>query len=185
MAPRLSTRGARGCARARPEVAGLHPGAWRPVAAWRERTPHPLSSGICSPPGRIVDRLAAQHRQQDDEEPVDEAPDSAAVAVATATQRLVVLTAEEVALCADAAPVIERIAQPVIAVIAHVHAGPRAALASDGRDDALGPERVIVSLRQELRSLGKHRGGDESPTPGKERRISTSRCSPCPGGAPA
>src|SRR3989442_15946003 len=137
----------------------------RSVVTWRERTPHPLSSGICSPPGRIVDRLAAQHRHQDDEEPVDEAPDSAAVAVATATQCLVVLTAEEVALCADAAPVIERIAQTVIAVIAHVHAGPRAALASDGRDAALGPERVIVSLRQELRSLGKHRGGDESPDP--------------------
>ena len=85
------------------------------------------------------------------------------MAVPLATQTIVVSSAMPVALHARARPVIEGVAQPRIAPIAHADADLLPALAGHRGNAAMGAQRLVVSFDQGPGGLGEDRGGDDSP----------------------
>src|SRR4029079_6232382 len=63
------------------------------------------------------------------------------------------------------APVMEGVAQPVIARPPHRDSGGLAASARDRSDACLRAELVVISIGDELTGLSEHRGGDKSSDP--------------------
>jgi hypothetical protein len=96
---------------------------------------------------------------------------------ATSAVPLVEFRAPRVDEDAIVGPVVDGFAEPGIAGVAHRDQAVLAALVGDACSTCLRTQGAVVSRAQGLTGLREHRGGDDPPTPGKERRIVTSRCS--------
>src|SRR5215467_330770 len=83
--------------------------------------------------------------------------------VSLAAQAMVMISTAAVLLHAEACPMIKGIAQALITAVAHDHLPLSFTTLMGNRGGAtVGPQGVIISLRQRLRSLGEHRGGNDA-----------------------
>src|SRR5512144_953710 len=85
------------------------------------------------------------------------------MAVAALAQRVIALPADRIELNGDVGPMVEGIAQPVVAGLAAPHDAAPAAATGDRGGACQGSQKMIVSLVHRLPSLGEQRGeGDPS-----------------------
>ena len=102
-----------------------------------------------------------QHAQH----PVDDGAERPSMGEATGAQRTVVRAAPGIPAHGAARPMVRGVTKSLVAGIPH-HDRPTTATLSRHRGDAKpGARRVVRSVRQRLRSLSEHRGGDASPDP--------------------
>ena len=128
-----------------------------------ERIPHVESSRDGEPAVGVIDRLRFQHRDEYAQEAIDDPAQRPSVTVAPSAELLVVGPTVGIVADSGPSPVVYGVAQPVVTGIAHLDAAVLTALLGHGGDARVGAQGVVVSLRQELRGLGEHRGGDDSP----------------------
>jgi hypothetical protein len=139
------------------------------------RIPHVVSSGNLArgaAASRIVEGLRAEHGDEDGQEPIADAPQGAAMAAAAGAEPGVEGGADEIVLDRRLGPVVEGVAQPRIARVAHRHQAPSATFLGD-RSAADVASRAAKSREASASIVAL----TFLPTPGKDRRMATSRCS--------
>ncbi len=101
---------------------------------------------------------------------------------AALAQRCVVGVRRVVKASARAGPIMQRGAQLRVTGVPHRRdMVPFPTRFGDGGHPRVTAQRVIIALSQRPCGVAEHRGGNLHPTPGSDRRIDTSRCSPgCP-----
>jgi hypothetical protein len=114
---------------------------------------------------RIKDLSAGEQRRENAKQPIRDTAQSSTMGMSSCAKRRVVGATPRILLGARACPVIARVAQPDTAGIAHRDGAVPTALFRDRRDTHDGPQHVIRSVDQRLRSLGEHPGGDARPDP--------------------
>lgn len=78
--------------------------------------------------------------------------------VAFGTKPVIVLATARVVLHAHPRPVKQRVAQPNVATPSHEYRGPFATLPRYRRDAGVGPQPMVISFRDQVRSFGEERG---------------------------
>lgn len=121
-----------------------------------------MSSGISSPPFRVIEGAAAQHGDEDVEQAIGDTPQGAGVTV-TFPEALVMRPTTKIEPDAVARPVKDRRAQVAIAAAAHGDDPRLAALTRDRGRAGVRTQSLVVSGGQRPRRLSEHRGGDDSP----------------------
>src|SRR6266498_2040842 len=121
-------------------------------------------------PGCVVEGLVAEHCDEQGEEAISDTAQGAAVAVTDLSQGLVAVFGPGIPLGANASPVVEGIAQALVAAVASADSQAFAALRGHRRDTAEGAQGVVISLGKKLRSFGEHRGGDDSSDPWQRQK---------------
>jgi len=106
--------------------------------------------------------FSREHRDENPQPSITDAPQGAAVRVTSGAQLLVIGPRGSIMLNARPAPVVERLSQPRLARISHAdekHAFPAAP--GDRRRPHVGAQRGIIPISQRAAGLGEHRGGDQ------------------------
>ena len=83
--------------------------------------------------------------------------------MADTAQACIMLTGAIIVLWACASPVVESVAQPLIASLSHDDLFGFTALSADRCNAGIGSERVIIALCQRISPFGDHRRGDHAP----------------------
>jgi hypothetical protein len=123
----------------------------------------------------IIERCAAQHCAGDGEQSIADGAQSTIVGLAALAQGVVAFANGWIELGCGARPMIEGIAQAVLAGEAPDNEGMLAASAGDGSDAAERAQGIVVSGFERLGGLGEQRGEDDPSDPwqGKQDRRVT------------
>ena len=114
---------------------------------------------LCSLKIRIVEGAVSQHCNEHAQPTIGEPAQGAAVRVTFGAEVRVMSSASCIANRADARPMVERIAKPFVATVAHEYQGFLPTLPRNGGGSRVTTEGMVISICDGLRSFAEHRGG--------------------------
>src|SRR5947209_1851476 len=109
-----------------------------------------------------IRRLSIERRAQGIEQTIPDTAQGPRVTVAAAPQRIVTSPGGGIVLNGDARPVMDGVLQPFVAGKTTDHEALFAAAPGDRGRACQGPQGVVISCPQRLRSLGEQRGENDS-----------------------